>query len=228
MNPKKEFTRFAENYQHLSTIQQKIAKELISKVSKNTKTILDIGCGNGNLYNQISWEMDSFYGIDISKKMCELHPNKENIYIKEASFDDIEIYDFYRNKNIDIIISSSSLQWSQNIENIFKTLPLISPNISLSIFTNNSLKALLDGLNLKSFLLDESYIIKLIQEKYNVITHTKTYKKSFKTTRDLLSFIKQSGISGGVKRAKISDIKKVIQENKIKEASFEVLFIKSN
>lgn len=228
MNPKKEFTRFAKNYQSLSTIQQKIAKELISKVSKNKKTILDIGCGNGNIYNQINWQLDNFYGIDISKEMCKLHPKKDNIHIKEANFDNIEIYDFYKNKNIDIITSSSALQWSKNIENIFHTLPSISPNLSISIFTSNSLKELLDAINVKSFLFDKDYILKLIQKTYDIKISTKTYKKEFESTRDLLAFIKKSGISGGVKRANISDIKKVIRDDKIKVANFEVLFIDSN
>ncbi len=225
MNPKKEFTRFAISYQYLSNIQQEIAKELISNVPKDTENILDIGCGNGNIYNQISWNLSSFYGIDISKEMCKLHPKKENIIIKEANFDDIEIYDFYRGKNIDMIISSSALQWSQNIENIFNAIPSISNNISFSIFTNNSLKSLLNALNIKSFLLDTNNIINLLKKTYKIKTYTKTYKKSFKNTKDLLSFIKKSGISGGVKRVNISDIKRLVQENAIKIANFEVLFI---
>ena len=228
MNPKKEFTRFAENYQHLSNIQQEIAKELISKVDKTTKNILDIGCGNGNIYNQINWSLSSFYGIDISKEMCKLHPKKDNIIIKEANFDDIKIYNSYKNKNIDLIISSSALQWSKNIENILQILPSISNNISFSIFTNNSLNELLNELNLKSFLPEVSHIISLIKKDYDIKTYTKTYKQDFKTTKDLLSFIKKSGISGGVKRVNISDIKRVVQENKIKVASFEVLFINGN
>jgi malonyl-CoA O-methyltransferase len=228
MNPKKEFTRFAKNYQYLSTIQQEIAKELISNISKTKKNILDIGCGNGNIYNQIKWQLNSFYGIDISQKMCKLHPQKENIYIKEANFDNIEIYNFYKNKNIDLITSSSSLQWSKNIENIFQILPSISHNISLSIFTNNSLKDLLDELSLPSFLIEKDNIINLIQKTYNIKTYTKIYTQYFKTTRDLLVFIKQSGISGGMQRTKVSNIKRIILDNKIKKASFEVLFITSH
>ena len=225
MNPKKEFTRFAKNYQFLSTIQQEIAKELISKVSKTSKNILDIGCGNGNIYNQINWQLDNFYGIDISKEMCKLHTKNKYTHIQEADFDKLEVYDFYKNKNIDIITSSSALQWSKNIENIFNILPSISPNLSISIFTNNSLKQLLDTINIKSFLFDKDYILNLIQKTYEIKISTKTYNKAFESTRDLLSFIKQSGISGGVKRANISNIKKMILDDKIKIAKFEVLFL---
>jgi len=228
MNPKKEFTRFAKHYQYLSNIQQKIAKELINEVDKTTKNILDIGCGNGNIYNQIDWNLSSFYGIDISKEMCKLHPKKENIFIKEANFDDIKIYDFYKNKNIDLIVSSSALQWSRNIDNVLNILPSISNNIAFSIFTNNSLNELLNELSLKSFLLDVHHIVNILKKKYKIKTYIKTYKQDFETTKELLSFIKKSGISGGDKRVNISDIKRITRENKIKSASFEVLFIRGS
>ena len=148
LSPKKEFSRFSTNYQHLSTIQQKIAKELITQTQKRYQkksTLLDIGCGNGNIFKQIDWNIKNFYGIDISHNMCKLHPKDKHIHIKESNFDNIEIFNEYKDKNIDIIISSSALQWSNNLNNVFKEISKISKQIAISIFTNKSLNLLQIG-----------------------------------------------------------------------------------
>lgn len=222
---KKEFTRFATNYQDISDIQKQVAKYLISKVAKNNKTILDIGCGSGNIYNHITWDLDFFYGIDFSQKMCDLHNKANNIQIKQYNFDDIKVYDYYKNKNIDIILSSSALQWSNNLDNVLKSLRCISDKIAFSIFTDMTFKKLLDRLNVKSFLSDKQSIKKQLEKYFNVKIQIKNYKKKFDSTKDLIRFIKTSGISGGIKRASVSSIKALIYENDIKELEWEVLFI---
>ena len=60
MNPVKEFSRFAEDYQSYKIIQSRVAKELVALVDSKPKNILDIGAGSGEIYKNIDWEFDRF------------------------------------------------------------------------------------------------------------------------------------------------------------------------
>ena len=54
----KEFSRQAHSYTQTNIIQKKVATHLISKIKNSPKKILDLGCGSGDIYNKIDWELD--------------------------------------------------------------------------------------------------------------------------------------------------------------------------
>jgi len=224
-NHKKEFSRFAKGYKTLSNIQNEVTKTLIQKVKHKNDIILDIGCGYGSIYNHINWKIKYLFAIDISKDMCDLHTKALNIEVMQLDFDDKETYKLLKDKNINLILSSSALQWSNNLDNIFKNISTISPNIAISIFTNNSLQDLLNTLNIKSSLPSLEQIKSKISKYFKVSYDVKTYNKSFKSTLEMLRFIKQSGISGGIKKSNVKDIRKIINEDKIRDIEFEVCYL---
>ena len=56
----KEFSKNAKNYSRYNIVQKKVAKKLISKIKNNPKNILDLGCGTGELYKLIDWNIEKF------------------------------------------------------------------------------------------------------------------------------------------------------------------------
>jgi malonyl-CoA O-methyltransferase len=229
LSHKNEFSRFAETYIDSNYIQKQVAKHLISMCKGTPKTILDLGCGGGEIYKNIHWDIDSFVGIDSSKEMCKLHPKDKKVCIFEGDFDDNNLFlDLKKDNLFDLVISSSSLQWSKNLKQLINNISMLSDNILLSIFTSSSFSIIHNELSIKSPLYSETTIIDSIKSYLSITKkQINTYKLTFNSTKELMSYIKHTGISGGIKLTNISDIVKLIKDNKIRILNFEVIYIKA-
>ena len=112
MSVKNQFSKYANQYKNHNIIQQIVAKSLVRELKTKPKSILELGCGSGQVYSHISWDIDFYKAIDFSQSMCELHPKGEKIVVKCFDFDTQEFLDEIKNVAYDIVLSSSALQWS--------------------------------------------------------------------------------------------------------------------
>jgi len=227
-NPLVEFEKHANTYDSFAIIQKNIAKELIDKVEFCPKKVLDIGCGTGEIYKNISWKLDLFIGVDFSQTMCKLHPKNTKIKI---FCDDFESESFQTKvtsyDSFDIIFSSSSLQWSKNLEKIFKFYSGISEKIAFSIFTNRTFEGIYKTLDMKSFLPTYKFLISISKVFDNVRIERKIYKLDFEDNLSKFRYIKQSGIGGGNEMLSYKQMKYLLREYPHKYLEFEVAYIYS-
>ncbi len=118
MNIIKEFSRFANSYGSLNLIQKNVAYELISMLDKKYyDTILDIGSGNGAIFNILlkkDISFNNFIALDFSKEMLDLHPSSSKVKKLYLDFNSIDC--FNKLSSYDLVISSSALQWSRNLD----------------------------------------------------------------------------------------------------------------
>ena len=126
MSVKNQFSKYAKDYKNHNIIQQIVAKSLVRELKTKPKKILELGCGSGQVYNHISWDLDFYKAIDFSASMCELHPRAKNVEIKCFDFDTVEFLNEIKNDTYDIVLSSSALQWSKDLSKIIKQLSLIT------------------------------------------------------------------------------------------------------
>lgn len=217
----KEFSRFAQSYSKLNSIQKEVAKELVSKVNFKPKKILDLGSGEGEIYRNINWDFEEFIAVDISKSMCELHPRDKKLKVLNLSFDDEAIY----KKHFDIIISSSALQWSQNLNLVLKNISNSTEKIAFSIFTSNTFKSLHDFANITSPIYTREYLLKKLNRYFKFNYEVKKYKLTFSNNYEMLKYIKNSGVSGGINKLNYKSIKKILNEYPLNYLEFEVIFI---
>ena len=117
-----EFSRYAIQYGSNNIIQNKVVRRLLQKVTYEPKSILDLGCGSGALCKSIDWNYEYFCGVDFSQGMLELHPKSSNIDILYGDFNDETTFQTLLKNRYDSVFSSSALQWSENLENVFKNL----------------------------------------------------------------------------------------------------------
>ncbi len=82
MKVAQEFSRYASCYNNYNVIQNKVVQKLIRGMTTHPRNILDLGCGSGAIYNEISWELDNFIGIDFAEGMLACHPQDENVTCK--------------------------------------------------------------------------------------------------------------------------------------------------
>jgi malonyl-CoA O-methyltransferase len=224
-NHTNEFSKRAKSYKEHNIIQKDVAKRLVSKITSKPKSILDLGCGSGAVYGEIDWKVDRFVGIDKASNMCLLHPKGQNIKIIEGDFEDIEIY-----KNLgkfDLTIASSSLQWAKDLNIVVDAISKISKNIAFAVFTDNTFKTIYEMSGLEKFLPSSDEVVNSVQRYYDIESETVKYNLHFKDNISKFRYIKNSGVSGGVRKLGYIETKKLIENYPLEYLEFEVVYIRS-
>lgn len=227
MSIKSEFSKHANKYNNNNIIQQIIAKSLVRELKTKPKKILELGCGSGQVFNHINWQVDFYKAIDFSPQMCELHPKNSNVEVKCHDFDTKEFLDEIKNDTYDIVLSASALQWSKDLAKIIKSLSYITKEINAVLFTSNTFKTIQTITNSKSPILNEIEIKKAFSKYFNCEFETIMYKLEFNNKKDLFNYIKNSGVSGGSNILDFKNAKKLYKEYDLNYLEFEVIFIKT-
>lgn len=127
----KNFSRGAKNYDEAASIQGKAAKKLCDLAApfiKNEARILDLGAGTGfvakNIFDLVGEKKIQLFESDISFEM--LKQNSESSFKTQSDFEKLPFKiqsDFerlpFKNHSFDLLISSFSLQWLENLEQSF-------------------------------------------------------------------------------------------------------------
>lgn len=227
MSVKNQFSKYAKEYKNHNIIQQIVAKSLVRELKSKPKRILELGCGSGQVYNYISWEVDFYKAIDFSPSMCELHPRAKNIEVNCFDFDTEEFLKEIENSHFDLVLSSSALQWSKDLSKIIKHLSSITKEINAVLFTSNTFKTIQEITKSKSPILDEDSIKEAFNKYYNCQFETIMYKLEFDNKKDLFDYIKKSGVSGGNASLDFKDARKLYKEYNLNYLEFEVIFVKT-
>ena len=220
----KEFSRHANSYDTHTYIQKEVAKYLVSHLSSQPKRILDLGCGSGEVYKNINWNIEHFMGVDSSKEMSQKHPTGKDICIINEDFESSTLIQKL-DPPYDLIISSSALQWSKNIEKMVQWSSLTCKEGAFAIFTDKTFETIYQLSGLEMFLPNASNLITLFEKYFTCKSEIKTFKLSFPNNLSAFRYIKQSGVSGGRKRLSVSQTKSLIQNYPLAYLEFEVLFV---
>lgn len=217
------FSKAAPSYDTHAYLQQKIANELIARLKTRYPEqprgrILDLGCGTGALWRALQESPEEFTGIDASHEMLRLHPRSATIKTVHTHFNDPALYE----RPHDLIISSSALQWSENLPLSLDLIASSTAQVALALFANQTLKELHALLGTQSPLPASSLIKTLLLGRfYGEITH-QTHTLGFDSSKALLEYLQGSGISGH-HGASFSQRKKLLSSPP-KTLSFEVIF----
>lgn len=226
MSNKNQFSKYANEYKNHNIIQQIVAKSLVRELKFQPKRILELGCGSGQVFKHIDWEIEFYKAIDASSSMCKLHPKAKNVEVKCFDFDTKEFIDEIGKEKYDIVLSSSALQWSKDLNKIVKTLSLIANEINAVLFTSNTFKTIQKLTNTKSPILDETSIKEAFSNYFECEFETILYKLEFDNKKELFDYIKKSGVSPNASLS-FKEAKKLYKEYDLNYLEFEVIFIKT-
>lgn len=227
MSIKNEFSKYANEYKNHNIIQQIIAKSLIRELNFKPKKILELGCGSGQVYKNIDWKIEYYKAIDFSNSMCELHPKSNNIEVKCFDFDSESFFEDIKDEFYDIVLSSSSLQWSKNLTNIVKHLSKCTDEINAVLFTSNTFKTIHSLLDVKSPILNEEEIKIAFNKYFDCDFERIAYNLEFNNKKELFDYIKKSGVSGGNEKLDFKTAKKLYKSYDLNYLEFEVIFVKT-
>jgi malonyl-CoA O-methyltransferase len=223
---KKQFSKHALEYNSYNIIQQIISKALVRELDFQPKRILELGCGSGQVFKNIDFEFDYYKAIDFSQEMCDIHPQHKNLDLICLDFDTQEFHDNLKNEQFDMILSSSALQWSQNLTKIIATLSPLSNTINMVLFTSNTFKTIFELTQTTSPILDLSKIKKSFDKFYRCEYEVLNYKLEFENKKELFNYIKNSGVSGSQKSLSFEKAKHLYRNYNLGYLEFEVVFIK--
>ncbi len=216
---KDSFNLSATSYNQYNIIQKQVAKELLAYLDFEPKKILELGAGTGEICKNIGCSYEHYIAVDSAQNMLALHPQNERIQLCCSDFDNAELYE----NQYDLIISSSSLQWSKDIDSLFANIQKSSRRFLLSIFTANTFRNIHDFLGVKSTIYDAETIENLAKKYLDCEIVTKNYRLEFDNTRQIFTYLKKSGVN----RENIltyKEAKKLYSEFEEKHLEFEVVF----
>ena len=223
-----EFSKHAKQYNSYNIIQQIISKALVRELHFQPKRILELGCGSGQIFKNINFPFNYYKAIDFSQKMCDIHPKNKNLKIECLDFDTKEFHQNIQNEKYDIVLSSSALQWSNDLTKIIQSLSNISNKVHMVLFTANTFKTIFELTNTKSPILDLKQIKKSFDKFYRCEYEVLNYKLEFENKKDLFNYIKNSGVSGDKKTLSFEQAKHLYKNYNLGYLEFEVVFIKGN
>ena len=209
----KDFNRAANVYDKNAVMQHQIAEDLIDRlrfIKIKPKKILDLGSGTGFT----------------TKKLIDLYPDAD-IYetdiaiemLKKSKSNNTTIKSFFKRNNItyinadmdlmpfdkqsfDLIISSSSIQWSSNINSLFENIfSLLKPEglLIFSTFLKNTLSELqsfTDSKLTNEFFSIQEYAQMLISNHfYDPVLMKDEFRIDYKDALSALRDLKKIGVS---------------------------------
>ncbi|GIU01246.1 biotin synthase [Sulfurovum sp. TSL6] len=226
-----EFSRFAHEYDSYNVIQAEVAKALVEKLPlSHYTTLIDIGCGSGEVYKNLekhNLSFDRLLVLDSSPEMLEIHPSSKKIKKICADFNKLQTFENLSFSPGNLLLSSSALQWSQDLDFTLSEISKKSSHAYFAIFTSNTFKTLHETAQISSPIYSEALLRETIEKYYCAEFEVKKYKLHFESVRAMFHYIKKSGVSGGEKQLTYKQTKELMKNYPLDYLEFEVLFVKA-
>ena len=222
---RKVFDRHAKTYDKYSSLQDKISDNLFKKLNLMTvrpNLILDLGCGTGRngILSKDKYKKTRLINYDFSINMLQEAKKKQynhfnNVLdVNKSDFvcGDIEDLSFFKN-TFDIIWSTSSLQWVNNLSDTFKKIhEILKPggffifstfgpntlielkNITKKISTYQKTNDFIHPMNIDEMLAKQNFI--------NPLINSEEFSLRYKDINKLFSDLKNIGATSGFERKK--------------------------
>lgn len=224
--PKNQFDRYALSYSKNRDVQDEIAKKLLARLQiRDYRKIIDIGCGDGALFESCSGGQEIFLGVDASRKMCDLHEKRGGCVVMQGDFDDSALTDKVLDcfGRFDLLLSSSALQWSKDIGSSISSLSGLSDKFAISVFTRGTFSSVRKFLGVDSFLPTSSEFERAIADFTVDDFWVESFKKEFESPKEAVRYIKYTGVSGGGNKISYQEAKR-LYESGPKTLEFEVAY----
>jgi len=224
MTPDKEFRRFAQSYRRYNLIQARVATALANKIPHNNyPRIIDLGCGSGGFFNAYQHPFVSYLAIDIAPEMVAIHPIQKGVETMLGDFNDPALFRELKKRKFDLLVSSSALQWSQNLDWTLAQIADLKRPVALALFTSGTFAELHKIAGISSPIRSRDETIRLLQKHFNLTIDILRYRLYFRDTLSMLRYIKRSGVSGGMRQLSVTQTRHILTHYPLSYLQFEVV-----
>lgn len=202
---KKRFARAAATYDNQAVIQLKVADRLLTLLGRYTarppKRVLEIGCCTGLLTSQFAElysGLTKLYVNDLVPEFKQIVANRVagnvNVDFLEGDIETVALPD-----DIDLVISSSTFHWLDDLPSLFSRLAEhMTPEgtLAFSMYSRDNLWELreITGIGLNYYGLDE--LKRLVAQHFRVLACEEelvTFK--FRDPLDILHHMRETGVN---------------------------------
>ena len=225
MNIQASFSQNAHAYGKVNIIQQKVLEALLEKIDDTPARILDVGCGRGGVYEAIDWHIEHFVGIDFAPGMLALHPKSDHITLLEKDFNDPDTFKTLHAESFDRIISSSALQWANDLDMTLQHIASFHTPVSLSIFTSGTFKTLHKAAHIPPLLRSREEVLDLAKKYFDAQIDILHYTLQFPDVRTMFRYMKQSGVGAGRNILGYKEMKRVMNTYPLDHLEYEIVLV---
>ena len=225
MKISREFSKYAGDYESRNSIQTLVVQKLLSLITTKPQKILDLGCGSGALSKNISWDYERLIGVDFAQGMLDLHPSSSKIELIFGDFNDATLFERLKSEQYDAIFSASALQWANNLDATFANIAKLKAPVAFAIFTANTFKTLNKTAGVDSLLVSPQQIQSLQEKHFEASFELVEYRLEFESVREMLRYIKRSGVSGSRNLLSVKELKALMQNYPLNYLEFEVAYV---
>lgn len=225
MKIQNEFSKNAKAYNSFNVIQTKVAKALMCTITDKPASVLDIGCGRGGLYRSIFWPLKKFAGIDFAEGMIALHPKEKNVELFVKDFNDRACFQNFKTDTFDRVVSSSALQWANDLDQTFGHIATLNTPVTLAIFTSGTFKTLHETASISPLLRSTEEVMALSKKYFNAEYKVLKYTLEFSSVRDMFRYMKKSGVGGARNILSYKQMKRLMKSYPFNYLEYEILMI---
>ncbi len=226
MNIQRSFSQNAQAYTQVNVIQKRVHHALLAKITDAPRRILDIGCGNGSVYEAVDWPITHFVGMDFAEGMLALHPRDENITLINGNFNDPEAFEQLHDYRFDRIISASALQWASDLDATLTQISALKSPVSLAIFTANTFKTLYDVANIPPLLRTKEEVERLAHKHFPHASFDIMQERlAFPSVREMFRYMKKSGVGAGRNILGYRQMKQLMERYPLDHLEYEIILI---
>ncbi len=218
-----QFRRHAHSYDRYSLIQERVASALVSKINGPFDSIVDLGCGSGGFLKSYERSFIAYYAIDIAPEMLTLHPDDERVVKMVGDFNDASLFETLQGLDFDLLVSSSALQWSKNLDWTLERMAGLGRPVAMTIFTSETFAAIRNITGTPSPIRSREETIETIGKHFDAEIDVLTYRLYFRNPLSMLRYIKHSGVSGGRQVLGYKETKKILSDYPHAYLEFEVV-----
>lgn len=205
----RRFCRAAQSYQQEAHIQHRIANHLFAELTrlspKQTGSIIEIGCGTGNLSSLIAshFSFDTLILNDLSNGMMEV--TRERVQGGNIQYTVCDGEDPSLLEGRDIIVSGSTIQWFSSPIRFLKNCNHFANNralVAISTFGQDNFCEIREicGQGLDYISLDK--YIEAACEDFNILySYQEHHTLLFDNPMEVLRHLKKTGVTGNNSRS---------------------------
>ena len=224
MTPASQFHRHAGSYDRYNIVQTRVARYLASRVAGEFGRIADIGCGSGGFFRAWGRPFSAYLAIDIAPGMLARHPDGPGVEKIRGDFDDGALYGRIEAWRPDLVVSSSALQWSKDLDAALGRIADLGRPVALALFCDGTFASLRQAAQTPSPIRGREETISLLAKHFDAHIGELRYRLYFQDKLALFRYIKRSGVSGGRRMLDYGAARRLVREYPHSFLEFEIVY----
>jgi malonyl-CoA O-methyltransferase len=191
----KEFNKNFSTYDDNAIVQKQVAKKLIDLINNkfkktNYSKVIELGCGTGIFTRYVikNLEVEKLNLNDYFDTREYLSDIKYHKFIKEDMSKCLK-------EKYDLVISSSSFQWIEDLESLFKDISKTTDKLAFSVYLKGNLKEIQEHFNISLDYKTREEIMLLLKKNFSDVESWEEDKViNFEEPLDALRHLKKTGV----------------------------------